>query len=310
MPEMDGYQVCELLKSDERLSDVPVIFLTALNTLDDKLRGFRCGGADYVSKPFQIEEVQARVQTHIQLRRLQRAIETDNNRLQTLVSAQVKKIADAQMETIFAIARLAEARDDETGRHLERIQTFCGLLATGMSERPRHRDVIDSVWIQNLVHASPLHDIGKVAIPDRILMKPGRLSPDEYEIMKTHAALGAGTLRKVHERYPDNQFIGMGIRIAQHHHEWWNGAGYPDGLAGETIPLCARILSVADCYDAIRSKRCYKPAMPHEDACAIICRESGTHFDPHIVAVFGECRDAYRQAWDRLGDGGNSGSGG
>jgi putative two-component system response regulator len=128
--------------------------------------------------------------------------------------------------------------------------------------------------------------------------------------MKTHAALGAGTLRKVHERYPDNQFIGMGIRIAQHHHEWWNGAGYPDGLAGETIPLCARILSVADCYDAIRSKRCYKPAMPHEDACAIICRESGTHFDPHIVAVFGECRDAYRQAWDRLGDGGNSGSGG
>jgi len=300
MPDMNGYEVCERLKSSVQLSEIPVIFLSAMNAPEDRLRCFRAGGVDYVSKPFQFEEVQARVDAHVRLRRLQQRIETDNFRLQELVEIQVRKIADAQMETLFAIARLAEARDDETGRHVERVQAFCKLLAIGLSERPNYKTTVSGAWIGNLVHSSPIHDIGKVAIPDRILLKPGRLTSEEFAIMKTHAALGSQTLKTVHERYPDNDFIEMGILIARSHHEWWDGTGYPDGLAGDDIPLCARVLAVADCYDALRSKRSYKPALPHAEACAMILQESGRHFDPAVTAVFAELAEGFRNVWERM----------
>lgn len=300
MPEMDGYEVCSHLKANPQLSDIPVIFLTALSSAEDKLRCFRAGGVDFVAKPFQIEEVLARVNSHLRLRRLQRAMEDDNSRLQELVQVQVNKIARGQMATIFAIARLAETRDLETGRHLERIQTLCRLLATKLSEHPKYRKTISRVWIDNIFHASPLHDIGKVAIPDSILLKPGPLSPEEFAIMKTHAVLGAGTLRAVHEKYPDNDFIEMGIQIAERHHEHWDGSGYPDGLAGEAIPISARILAVADCYDALRSVRGYKPAMPHNETRAIILGESGKHLDPIVVEAFDEISDTFQDEWNGM----------
>jgi putative two-component system response regulator len=205
-----------------------------------------------------------------------------------------------QMETIFAIAKLAEARDDDTGRHLERVQTFCRLIAVRLSELPEYKTTIGSSWIGNIYHASPLHDIGKVAIPDRILLKPGALTPEESAIMKTHAVLGYQTLRAVHARYPDNDFIEMGIEAARSHHEWWDGPGYPDGLAGEEIPLCARIVAVADCYDAMRSRRCDKPAQAHDETCAAILRDGGKHFDPAITAVFIELAGAFRDVWNRM----------
>jgi len=300
MPEMTGYEVCDQLKSSPQLSDIPVIFLSAMNAPEDRLRCFRAGGVDYVSKPFQFEEVQARVDAHVRLRRLQQEIQTDNCRLHETVQIQVKKIADAQMETIFAIARLAEARDDETGRHVERVQNFCRLLAVRLSEDPKYKTAVGGAWITNMFHASPLHDIGKVAIPDRILLKPGPLTPEEFAIMKTHAILGSRTLKTVHESYPDNDFIEMGIQIARSHHEWWDGTGYPDGLAGEEIPLCARILAVADCYDALRSKRSYKPAIRHDETCARILAESGTHFDPAVTAAFSELGDTFRDVWKQM----------
>jgi len=204
------------------------------------------------------------------------------------------------METIFAVAKLAEARDDETALHLERVQAYCRLLATGLSEHPRYRGTVGSAWIGNIYHASPLHDIGKVAIPDSILLKPGKLSTEEFEIMKTHTVVGAQTLRTVHDRYPDNAFIAMGIEVARSHHEWWDGAGYPDGHAGEEIPLSARIVAVADCYDAIRSRRRYKPAISHAETCAIILGESGRHFDPGVIAVFTELADTFREVSERM----------
>jgi putative two-component system response regulator len=300
MPEVNGYEVCEQLKSTPELSGVPVIFLTALDAPEDRLRGFQCGGVDYISKPFHIEEVQARVGAHLKLRRLQQKIETDNCRLQELVEIQVKKIADAQLATIFAIAKLVEARDLETGRHLERIQTFCWLLASRLGKHPKYASMVDRTWISNIFHASPLHDIGKVAIADEILLKPGPLTPDEYAVMKTHAAVGAQTLRSVHSRYPDSEFIEMGIQVAGSHHERWDGTGYPEGLAGEEIPLCARILSVADCYDAIRSTRSYKATRSHEDASAVIRRESGKQFDPVVAAVYAEVADTFRRVWTEM----------
>lgn len=308
MPEMTGYEVCERLKSSPQLSEIPVIFLSALNTPEDRLQGFQCGAVDYVSKPFQVNEVSARVDAHLRLRRMQQEVETNNLRLQELVEIQVKKTTEAQLATIFAIARLAEARDEDTGRHLERVQTLCKLLATRLSGEPKYRTRVNSAWIRNIFHASPLHDIGKVAIPDRILLKPGPFTPEEFAVMKTHAAVGARTLRTVYDRYPDNEFIGMGIEVAQSHHERWDGSGYPDGLAGEEIPLCARLMAVADCYDALRSKRCYKSAKLHEETCAIILEESGRQFDPAVVAVFSSMADMFRDVWTLIDTGPDDGA--
>jgi PAS domain S-box-containing protein len=213
---------------------------------------------------------------------------------------QLERLANAQMETIFALAKIVESRDSETGRHLERVQTVCGLLATGLSETPRYKGKIDSTWIRHIFCASPLHDIGKVAIPDRIFQKAGPLTLEESAIMKTHAALGARTLKAVHDRYPDNEFIEMGIEIAQSHHEQWDGGGYPDHLTGEEIPISARIVAVADAYDAIRGARCYKAPIPHDEACTILLGDSGKHFDPAVMAVFSELADTIRDMWNRM----------
>jgi putative two-component system response regulator len=301
MPEMDGYEVCRRLKSDEKLRGIPVIFLSALSETEDKVKAFAAGGADYVPKPFQFDEVRARVETHMGLRRLQIEVERHNRELQRLVAEQVKEIADSQMATIFALAKLAESRDDETGRHLERVQGLCGLLAAQMREQRGHASILDGVYIDNVVHAAPLHDIGKVAIPDRILLKPGMLTPAEFEIMKTHTTLGAQTLEAVRTEYAHNAFVDMGVQIARSHHERWDGTGYPDGLAGAEIPLSARIMAVIDVYDAARSRRVYKNARSHEEVRDIILAGAGGQFDPDVVAAFRRLQDRFKEVWQALG---------
>jgi putative two-component system response regulator len=286
MPQMDGHEVCRRLKANQRLKDIPVIFLSALDDADDKVKAFASGCVDYVTKPFRVEEVQARVDAQMKVRQLQMALEEHNRRLEDLVRDQVKEITASQMATIFALAKLAEARDDDTGQHLERVQTWCKLLAAQCAEQPAHRDEVDRVFVENIVHASPLHDIGKVGIPDAVLLKPGKLSPEEFAEMKKHATLGAETLKAVRDKYPNNAVIRMGIDIARWHHEKWDGKGYPDGLSGTRIPLSARIMALADVYDALRANRCYRPAMSHEKSRAIILEGRGTHFDPDVVDAF------------------------
>jgi putative two-component system response regulator len=300
MPEMDGFEACRRLKADAKLRGIPVIFLSALAETEDKVKAFEVGGADYVVKPFQFDEVRARVETHLGLRRLQAEVERYNRELQTVVQEQVKEIADSQMATIFALAKLAESRDDETGRHLEHVQELCGLLAVRMREQGRNEE-LDDTYIGNVVHAAPLHDIGKVAIPDRILLKPDRLTPEEFEIMKTHTTLGAQTLEAVRREYSHNAFIDMGVHIARSHHERWDGGGYPDGLAGREIPLCARIMAVVDVYDAARSRRCYKEGLSHAEVCGIILGQGGRQFDPDAVEAFMELQDAFKAVWRELG---------
>jgi putative two-component system response regulator len=297
MPEMDGYEVCARLKADETLKDIPVIFISALHETLDKVKGFGVGGVDYVTKPFQFEEVHARVATHLKLHALQRAMESLNRRLSALVQAQVREISESQMATIFAMAKLAESRDSGTGRHLERVQILCKLLAVGLAESPREAATITPAYVENIFHAAPLHDIGKVAIPDSILLKESRLTPEEFEVMKTHTSVGAATLGAVWQRYCGNAFLSMGIAIARSHHETWNGTGYPDGLSGEAIPLAARIMAIADVYDALRSNRCYKAALPHDESCRQILAAGGTHFDPVVVACFRELQQAFGKAW-------------
>jgi putative two-component system response regulator len=286
MPGMDGYEVCRRLKANEKLKDIPVIFLSALDDTEDKVKAFAAGCVDYVTRPFQFEEVKARVEVQIRLRQLQTELQTSNRRLQDLVGEQVREISASQMATIFALAKLAEARDDDTGRHLERVQTWCKLLAAKTGEQPAHRAEADAVFVENIVHASPLHDIGKVGIRDAVLLKPGKLTSEEFEEMKTHTTLGAQTLEAVKDQYPKNAFIRMGIEIARSHHEKWDGKGYPEGLSGTAIPLSARIMALADVYDALRANRCYRPAMSHEKSREIILQGCGTHFDPDVVEAF------------------------
>jgi putative two-component system response regulator len=279
MPEMSGYDVCKKLKADRRFSDIPIIFISALSETIDKVEAFANGGVDYITKPFQFDEVEARVRTHIKLRRYQESLEE-------LVKQQVKEISDSQISTIFALSKLAESRDKDTGKHLERVQIFCRLLAEKISHEIPYKSMIGSDFIHDISNASPLHDIGKVAISDDILLKPNKLTPVEYEEMKTHTQIGAETLDNVKELYPGNSFINMGILIARSHHEHWDGSGYPDHLSGESIPLPARIMAIVDVYDAIRSKRCYKEPMSREQSLELITQESGQQFDPFLVKVF------------------------
>lgn len=294
MPEMDGFEVCRRLKQDTRFRDIPIIFISALTETLDKVKAFGSGGVDYVTKPFQFEEVEARVETHLKLRRYQAHLEE-------LVDEQVEEISASQISTIFALSKLAESRDRETGEHLERVQIYCKMLAEELRQEERYARVIDAAFIDNIFNASPLHDIGKVATPDHILMKPGKLSPEEFDIMRKHSLIGATTMEAVRDMYQKNAFINMGISIARSHHECWNGTGYPDRLKEEEIPLAARIMAVADVYDALRSNRCYKGPLSRDQSRKIIESGSGTKFDPVLVKAFLALEEEFDSVGRKMG---------
>ena len=293
MPDMDGYEVCERLKKDERTKDIPIIFVSAMSEIIDKVRAFSLGAVDYITKPFQLEEVDARVETHLKLRRL-------TMHLEHIVDRQVEEISEAQMSTIFAMAKLTQSRDDSTGKHLERVQGYCKLIACQLKHSSSYSYFINEKWIEIVSRASALHDIGKVGIPDRILLKEGRLTESEFEMMKEHSAIGFETLKEVQEIYPDNIFILTGGAIARSHHEKWDGSGYPDGLKEEEIPLPARIMAIADVYDALKSERCYKEAFSHEKCCKIIKENRGIIFDPEIVDVFEVINKEMLDIWEAM----------
>jgi putative two-component system response regulator len=304
MPGMDGYEVCRRLKADDRFKEIPVVFLSALAETEDKLRAFAVGGVDYIGKPFQIEEVNARITTHLKLRQLQRQLEEHNRQLAEIVRAQVKKISESHVATIVALAKLAESRDEDTGAHLFRVRGYCRVLATHLAQDGVHRQVIDEPFIDDLFFSSALHDIGKVSIPDAILLKRGSLTPAEWAVMQTHPVLGASTLDAVLAQYPDNEMIRMGREIARAHHERWDGTGYPQGIAGEEIPLAARIFTLADVYDALRSVRPYKRGFAHEETARIILEGDGrtmpAHWDPVVLAAFRATERELDEIWTRF----------
>jgi putative two-component system response regulator len=286
MPEMSGLDVCRWFKGDERLRAIPVVFISGLLGTDDKMEAFRVGAVDYILKPFQEQEVLARVRTHLSLRSLQRQLMSYNLQLEQRIAEQVNVVAASHVATIFALAKLAEARDDNTGQHIERVQHFAKVLAERMREMRLYGTRLTGLFIDNVRQTASLHDIGKVGILDAILLKAGKLTSNEFEEMKKHCALGADTLAAVLKRYPSNQFLRMGVDVARSHHEKWDGSGYPDGLKGEEIPLAARIVALSDFYDALTSNRCYRSAFSHEDTCRMIEEGSGSHFDPNIFAAF------------------------
>lgn len=227
-------------------------------------------------------------------------LEAYSRHLEEMVSNKVKEISEAQIATIFALVKLAESRDDDTGAHIERTASYCRLLAEKAQALPKYADYINEGYLTTIYRASPLHDIGKVGISDLILLKPGKLTPEEFAIMKTHVEIGYQTLKSVDKRFMNNAFIQMGLDITRYHHEKWDGSGYLAELKGEDIPLSARIMALADVYDALRSKRVYKPAFPHEQCISIIAEGKGSHFDPELADLFLQSHEEFAALYDSL----------
>ena len=235
-----------------------------------------------------------------QLEEKNKALEKYNERLEWMVQHKVQEISASQVATIHALVKSAEARDDDTGAHIERTSMYCGLIAEKLQEAGIYQDMVGGIYPETISKASPLHDIGKVGIRDAILLKPHRLTDDEFEIMKTHVIIGYKTLASVEKMHPENLFVKIGREIARYHHEKWDGSGYMDGLAGENIPLSARIMALSDVYDALRSKRVYKEAYTHERAFNIIAEGRGKHFDPIVADIFLKHHFSFRDIFDRL----------
>lgn len=295
MPEVDGYEVCRRLKADPTLRDIPVIFLTALSEPGDEEKGLEVGAVDYISKPISPPIVLARVRNHLALKASADFLRDKNKFLEAEVDKRTCEVQAIQDVTILAMASLAETRDNDTGNHIRRTQFYVKALAEKLKDHPRFSHYLTPHNIDMLYKSAPLHDIGKVGIPDRILLKPGRFDPDEFEIMKTHSVLGRDAIEHAERSLGTRvEFLTTAKEIALYHHEKWDGTGYPHGLAGDAIPICARLMAVADVYDALICRRIYKEGMPHEKAVEIIRAENGTHFDPDIIDAFIDIQGQFR----------------
>ncbi|EFI33727.1 response regulator receiver modulated metal dependent phosphohydrolase [Desulfonatronospira thiodismutans ASO3-1] len=277
MPVMDGLELISRVRASEGDEYTYIIMITSRDDSTDLIRGFESGVDDYLTKPVDKSELLVRLKASERIFSLQ-----------------------SKDTVIFAMAKLAETRDPETGLHLERIQSYCRIVSEFLLRNSMYQDIVNRRFIDDIYSTSPLHDIGKVGIPDHILLKPGRLDEEEFEIMKTHTTIGYDTLKSTIQQNPKANYLRMSADIARYHHEKWNGSGYPDGLAGEDIPLASRILAVADVYDALASKRVYKDAFSHEKTRAIIRDGKGSHFDPTLVDVFLECEDEFIETLERF----------
>ena len=303
MPEMDGYSVCKHLKATPKTSGIPVIFLTAKTETTDEEMGFEVGAVDFIHKPIAPSIVLARVRTHLQIRVWQTFLEDQSEWLQREVNRRVSEVLRLQEASIRVMVSLAEFRDECTGNHIRRTQNYVRLLAEYLSKQPRDQAFLTAEHIDQITKASPLHDIGKIAIPDHILLKPGKHTAEEFAIMKTHSAKGEHMLTTTRrEMGEDNLMLQFATEIARSHHERWDGSGYPDNLAGENIPLSARLMALADVYDALRSKRPYKSAFSHEEASDLILRERGQHFDPALVDAFSALAKEFAKIATQLAD--------
>ena len=314
MPDMDGYEVIRRLRDNPLTAEIPVIYVSAKTSSEDEALGLNLGAADYITKPINPAVMLARVGAHVSLKRLHDALTEHNHRLEAEVTRRVNETVLVQEASMRALAALGETRDNETGHHIRRTQLYIEVLGRHLVQNPRYADQLLPRRLDTIVKAAALHDIGKIGIPDHILLKPGRLTPEEFDIMKTHATIGGQTIdRALRELAADNligrsaiaavshpseqsgplDFLIIAREIAALHHERWDGSGYPGGLTGEVIPLPARLMALADVFDALISRRVYKDPIPLDEVTRIIVEESGRHFDPDIVDAFLACKDQF-----------------
>lgn len=309
MPGMDGFEVCERLKRNLSTRHIPIIIVTGVADHDANIRALEAGVDDFLTRPIDPVLLEARIRSSVkskamqdQILRYQKRLEDDKQILEERVRERTAEVERTQQATVFGLARLAESRDPETGEHLERMRRYVREIAIEMATWPKYDRIIDSGFVETLYYSSPLHDIGKVGIPDAILLKPGKLSPEEFDIMKTHALIGGDTLKDADEEAGGNSFLEMGRDIAYHHHEKWDGSGYPHGLLGPDIPLCARIVALGDAYDAMTTKRPYKEPFSHEKTRQLILEGAGKHFDPEVVEAFLKREQKFIRIQKELGD--------
>ncbi|BCL73562.1 response regulator [Vibrio nigripulchritudo] len=303
MPEMDGYQVITEMKATKSFQDIPVIFLTAKCTPEDEKKGFELGAADYINKPVSVPILEARVRTHLQNKVSRDFLSDQNELLEMMVKDRTLELEEVKDSIVIAMASLAETRDNETGNHILRTQYYVKVLAEQLATKEKYSKLLTPETVKTYYKAAPLHDIGKVGIPDGILLKPGKLTSEEFTIMQEHPTLGLAALIKAEEHSSNpNAIIDTAKEIAYCHHEKWDGTGYPQKLCGEQIPLSARLMAVADVYDALISKRIYKDAMPHDKAKEIILEGREQHFDPDVVDAFIACEKLFIEIARRYSD--------
>jgi putative two-component system response regulator len=314
MPEMDGYEVLARLREDPKTCDIPVIFVTARDAELDEEHGLKLGAADYITKPIRPAIVLARVLTQLENKQARDLLKNRNTWLAAEVNRRMHDNELIQNASLHALAVLAETRDTDTGNHLNRTQAYVALLVEALDGHPDYATQLSGEQSKSIIRAAPLHDIGKVGIPDQILNKPGKLSAEEFAIIQTHSRIGGEAIDVAICRVVDADnsplagdrsgltFLVTAGMIARWHHERWDGTGYPDRLAGEAIPLPARIMAVADVYDALITPRVYKPALPHAEAAAIIRAGRGTQFDPGLVDVFDTLHERFAQIAMQFGD--------
>ena len=285
MPEMDGYEFCERLKSSPITKDIPVIFISAADSSEDKVRGFKLGAVDYIGKPFEVTEVTMRVTNHLKIYEMQQELEMSNRRRHSVISSQARRIEDEQKNILYALAALTEERDAETDNHMENVAYNCRMLAQGLQFSPEFDEEISESFIDNIEVASRLHDIGKIQVPNDPLMDPLSFQIEDLKKTKNHALQGAQILERVYQNTPNNSFLPMAVEIARYHHARWDGSGYPQDVSGKDIPLSARITMVADLFDTLTGNG-EEDGCDEQESLKIIEEKSGIFFDPEIVKVF------------------------
>ena len=278
MPEMDGYAVIKILKSDSRFEHIPIIFLTALNSAETELKGLSLGAVDYISKPFSVPLLQKRINLHLQLLDY-------NHNLETMINDKIRQVTSLKNAVLKITAEIVEQRDENTGKHVERTQMYMDIMINAMKEYAVYKEEVSKYDIELVLQSSQMHDVGKIAVRDAVLLKPGKLDPDEFEDIKLHTSYGEKIIQRMKENTDEHDFLEYARILAISHHEKWDGSGYPHGLFGEEIPLLGRIMAVCDVYDALVSARPYKEAFSHETAMEIIGDGREKHFDPKLVDV-------------------------
>ena len=299
MPRISGMELLRQIKKIDQ--DVQVVMVSGLQDLGTVRECLRAGAYDYLAKPFELEDLSNTTERALERRRLIRQNREYQRDLERMVEEQTEEIRRTRDIALMTLAKLAESRDSETGLHLERMQEYSRLLAENMRDGP-YAELVDDEFVEWVFKSSPLHDIGKVGIADSILRKPGPLTPEELKTMRTHTKIGGDTLRSVLERFRGPTFLTMAMEIAYSHHERWDGDGYPAGLARNEIPLAARVVAVADAYDAITSPRPYKGSIPHPEAVRRIRIDRGKHFDPVLVDTFLDCADRFDEVRQKMMD--------
>jgi putative two-component system response regulator len=286
MPEMNGYEAIRKLKSDPGLADIPVIFLTAKNDESSELEGLSLGAIDYVSKPFSAPLLLKRIENHLLITSQKKELKNYSDNLEEMVRRKTHQVVELQNAILSTVAEMLEFRDDVTGGHVDRTQKYLKLLVDRLIEEKIYEDETSTWNLEFLIPSAQLHDVGKIAISDTILNKPGKLTPEEFEEMKRHATVGVDAIERIENGTAEHEFLYHARIIAGTHHEKWDGTGYPMGLRGKDIPLEGRLMAIADVYDAVISTRPYKRPLTTEEAVRIIEAGKGTHFDPTLVDVF------------------------